>query len=212
VAAQADVLMGQNAYFVSVGERSPHSYIEDSCTNCHMQLTDPPADFSYNLGGTNHSFEAGLDICSSCHGVFDGGSLQEATHSQLEELKAAIEQALVNEIKAQTAAGNTVTLKGFGPADSDVDISDGNTVTAVEFTEYHGRLAMDITLNFTTYEGVRLASDTAVNGGTLLDSAAGQLIAKAGWNYFLLHGDGSEGIHNPSFTLNVINASLDALQ
>ena len=41
---------------------------------------------------------------------------------------------------------------------------------------------------------------------------AGQVIAKAGWNYFLLHGDGSEGVHNPSFTLTVINASLSALE
>jgi hypothetical protein len=66
-----------------------------------------------------------------------------------------------------------------------------------------------------TYENVRIGSDTAVSGGselTLVSSPAGQLIAKAGWNYFLIEGDGSEGVQNPSFALDVIKASIDALE
>ena len=211
VAAQADLLMGENAFFVTVGERSPHSYIEDSCTNCHMQLTPPPAELSYNLSGTNHTFEASMEICSSCHGVFDGGSLQEAIEGQLEELKTAIEQAITDEIAAQTTGG-TVTLVGIAADGSDVVITAADAVTAVELTESHGRIAMDITVNGTTYEHVRLASDTAVGAGTLIDSAAGQTIAKAAWNYFLIHGDGSDGVHNPSFANRVLNASIDALK
>ena len=42
-------------------------------------------------------------------------------------------------------------------------------------------------------------------------AANGQIIAKAGWNY-LLEGDGSGGIHNPTFTRDVINASIAALK
>ncbi|TET12684.1 MAG: hypothetical protein E3J81_10340 [Dehalococcoidia bacterium] len=212
VAAQADLLMGENAFFVTVGERSPHSYIEDSCTNCHMQLTPPPAELSYNLSGTNHTFEASLEICSSCHGVFDGGSLQEAIEGQLEELKTAIEQAITDEIAAQTTGRGTVTLVGVAADGSDVVITGAGAVTAVELTESHGRIAMDITVNGTTYEHVRLASDTAVGAGTLVDSAAGQTIVKAAWNYFLIHGDGSNGVHNPSFANRVLNASIDALK
>jgi hypothetical protein len=34
---------------------------------------------------------------------------------------------------------------------------------------------------------------------------------KVGWNYFLVEGDGSDGIHNPSFTMDVIRASIAAL-
>lgn len=217
-AAQADLLMGQNAFFVDVGKRSPHSLIGDTCTNCHMQLSPPPAKFSRQGAGTNHSFEASSDICTSCHGAFVGGTLDEAVHGELEELKVAIEEAIVNEIVAQTSAGNTVTLKKMGPDESDVGITDGSAVTAVEFTESHGRLAMDITIGDTTYEHVRLASDTEVKDsggnavGALIDSAAGQIIAKAGWNYFLIEGDGSEGVHNPSFTFEILNASMDALK
>ncbi len=112
------------------------------------------------------------------------------------------------------SAGNTVTLVGMGEGETDVDITDGSTVSAVELTESHGRSAMDITVGDVTYEHVRIGSDTAVSGGdelTLVSSPAGQLIAKAGWNYFLIHGDGSEGAHNPSFTMDVIRASIAAL-
>jgi hypothetical protein len=57
-AARTDVLKGQNASFVFVGERGKYSLITDTCTNCHMELTPPPADLSYNLGGTSHAFGA----------------------------------------------------------------------------------------------------------------------------------------------------------
>ncbi|GAG56100.1 unnamed protein product [marine sediment metagenome] len=73
-AAQADVLMGQNAYFVKVGERGAHSFIADTCTTCHNVLTAPPEDLSYNLAGTNHTFAADMEVCSQCHGAFDGGT------------------------------------------------------------------------------------------------------------------------------------------
>ncbi len=219
VAAQADVLMGENAYFVTTGARSPHSYIENTCTTCHMVLSPPPAEFSYNLGGTNHTFEPSLEICGDCHGEFDGGTLMEATEGKMEEFKAAIEAALLAEIRTQVDAGNTLTLVGFGEGDTDVDITAASSISHVEFLESHGRQAMDITVDGITYEHIRIISDTMMKNaaGTeleinILSSDRGQIIAKAGWNYFLLHGDASEGVHNPSFTLDVINASLKALK
>jgi hypothetical protein len=122
-----------------------------------------------------------------------------------------IEQAIIAEILAQTKQGNTVTLVGFGEGETDVDITDGSTVSTVEFLESHGRSAMHITVGDVTYEHVRIGSDTAVGEGSLVDSEAGQVIAKAGWNYFLLEGDGSDGVHTPSFYLDVIKASIDAI-
>ena len=112
---------------------------------------------------------------------------------------------------------NYVTLVEMGADEADVNITDGSTVTAVEFVEWHGRSAMNITIGDTVIEGVRLGSDTLVTDaagtelGTLLDSPAGQVIAKAGWNFFLIEGDGSHGVHNPSFTMDVINATIAAL-
>jgi len=176
-----------------------------------MSLTPPPADLSYNLGGTNHTFEASPDICTECHGAYTGGTLHEATEGQLADLKAAIEAAILAEIAAQTGAGATVVLKGVGEGDTDVAITSASVVT-VNLTEYHGRMAMDITVDGLAYEHVQLASGTGVGEGTLLTSDAGSLIHKAGWNYFLLHNDGSHGVHNPSFVNDVVTATLAELQ
>ena len=52
----------------SVGQRSKHSLVTDTCTGCHMVLSPPPAEFSRNLAGTNHEFEASMAICGDCHG------------------------------------------------------------------------------------------------------------------------------------------------
>jgi hypothetical protein len=216
-ASQADVLMGQNAYFVSVGERSKHSLITDTCSHCHLELSPPPAEYSYNLAGTNHSFEATAKVCTECHGVYDGGTLHDAVSAELEVLKHAIEEAIMAEIVAQTEQGNAVILVGMAEDESDVAITDGSTVTAVELIESHGRAAMDLTVGDVTYEHIRLGSDTAIgavgeDAPSLVSSEAGQLIAKACWNFFLIEGDGSHGVHNPAFTFDVIKASLDALK
>ena len=53
--------------------------------------------------------------------------------------------------------------------------------------------------------------DVTTDGKTAL-IAANDVLVKAGWNYYLLHGDASNGVHNPSFTQNVINASIAALK
>ncbi len=218
-ASQADVLMGENAYFVEVGNRSPHSLIEDTCTTCHMVLSPPPAAFSRQGAGTNHSFEASMDICTSCHGAYDGGTINEAVHGGLQELQSAIEGAILAEIAAQTDAGNMLVLVKMGPDESDVEITAASAVTEVHFTETHGRQAMDLTVDGITYEHIRMGRDTLVKNaggnelGTFLEaSESAQSIAKAGWNFFLIEGDGSEGVHNASFTFQVINASLDALK
>ena len=37
-------------------------------------------------------------------------------------------------------------------------------------------------------------------------------IVRASWNYFMVHSDGSKGVHNPRFYRTVILATLDALK
>jgi hypothetical protein len=81
-----DVLLGQNAYFVTLGQRGGHSYITNTCTNCHMELSPPPEEFSYQRTGTNHSFAADISICSNCHGAYDGGSIKTSTQASLTSL------------------------------------------------------------------------------------------------------------------------------
>jgi len=220
VGAQGDVFMGQNCFFVTVGLRSGHSYIENTCTQCHMQITPPPADLSYQLSGTNHTFAADTAICSDCHGNFSADSLIAANDAALLEYEEAIAEAIAAEIAFQTGAPNndTVRLSGtVGGVDTDIDVDATTVVGTVVVTESHGRAAMNIVLDGALLEGVRLASGTELlgAGGNLLDNAvagnSGEILAKCVWNFFMLENDASHGIHNPGFFTNVIVNSTDVI-
>jgi hypothetical protein len=130
-AAQADVLMGQNAYCVEVGQPAQKALIENSCAGCHMVSAAPPAEYSYNFGGTNHDSSARTEIFGDCHESHNGGQLHETAQAELHELEAAIGQAIMAEVMAQTAQGNKVTLVGVADDGSDVDITEGMSVAAV---------------------------------------------------------------------------------
>jgi hypothetical protein len=45
-------------------------------------------------------------------------------------------------------------------------------------------------------------------GVNLIESVQGQVIAKAGWNYYMLDHDGSYGAHSPNLALEIIESSI----
>jgi hypothetical protein len=229
VAAQADVLMGENAYFVETGARSKHSFIVDTCTTCHMELTPPPAEFSYEGSGTNHTFKASKAICGECHGTFDGGTLQESTEAMLHELGAKMGDYLLGKMPAQVHIKDYTPHENQGKSydvkSNDVTLDKAN-ITSIEPTEPHGQqgfiLKFDTPVEVTyapegeeahtlslTEVQVQLGDFTTDGTAPLIETS--DPLVKAGWNYFLIHGDSSGGVHNPSFSMDVIRASIDAL-
>jgi len=208
--AQTDVLMGQNAYLVGVGVRGSHSLVTDTCVNCHLRQTPPPDLLSYNLGGTNHTFFASDDICSSCHGdAFDASGVQDAFAASSAELKTAVEAAILDLIAAQIDAGRTIDLDG------EAEITDVDDIADIELGESHGSQAITVTFTDATVVGPIALGDVAVllagvPLGELYDFADARLI-KSGWNWTLANNDGSQGIHNPSFVFGMLDASIDAL-
>lgn len=208
--AQSDVLMGQNAYLVAVGTRGTHSTIEDTCVNCHMEKTPPPAILSYNRQGTNHTFFPSAAICSSCH--MDGRvaeDYQEPVEMELAGLQADLEDALRDVMAAQFALGRTVRLGGQTLASS-------GDLTSVTFGEASGRQAITVGLT-----GGGSVGPTALNAVKVFDGATdlGELykfadpaLPKAGWNLLLVEDDSSLGIHNVNFVNTVLSASRTAVQ
>jgi hypothetical protein len=204
--------MGQNAYLVPVGTRGNHSItgaVTDTCVTCHMEATPPPDPLSYNQGGTNHTFFARNDICGECHGFQTGDGVQNFVHGELDEVKGLLEDALLELIAAQTNMGYTVDLNGA------VQITDADDIETIEFGEARGRQAISVT--FTdggTFGPYRMSDVDVISGavvlGQLYDFADPGLI-KSGWNWLLIHNDGSNGVHNPSFTSQVLDAARDAL-
>jgi hypothetical protein len=223
--AQADVLMGQNAFFVQVGVRGKHSLITDTCANCHMEQTPPPALLSYALGGTNHTFYASKDICSRCHNSITADEVQSATMTQLSFLQTSLEDKLAEMIVAYAATpGLTVTLTGqtdaAGNALADVGVAAGDTVVVENFADSHGRQAVDITVNGGTTGHLQLRNIVVNDGVTDLnimtyladnENGPGELLAKAGWNFLMATNERSKGIHNNAFSLQIIAGAQSAV-
>lgn len=216
-ASQGDVLMGENAYFIE-GSRSPHSLIENACVNCHMTQTSPPAEFSYNRSGSNHSFVASTEICANCHGEFDAEGLEAAGEAELEQLKLAIEDVVWEVLNDMRVNGENIYNLTYSSSTG-------------EWTSRSVVLESDFTVQLTESRGVALLIDkdgangtaatvTTLVGGLRVGSTSGSdriftndsVLYQAGWNYFLLELDGSWGIHNPGFLFNVVDASINALE
>ncbi len=214
--AQGDVLMGENAFFVTSGVRGPHSLITNTCTTCHIKLTPPPADLSYQLGGTNHTFEANTSICSDCHGLFDANSLMALTQSRLAALQVEIQTAIEKEIRFHTDNGRSVRITGdVGGTATTIDITGTSVINSIELLDSHGRSAMNIDVDGVVYGGVQLNGGTQIIAGGSPDgrllsnsySNAEDILAKSCWNFFVMHNDSSSGIHNPGWVTEIIAAT-----
>ncbi|MBZ0251894.1 MAG: cytochrome c family protein, partial [Candidatus Methylomirabilis sp.] len=219
-AAQGDVLMGENAYFMIPGARSPHSLITDTCATCHMELTPPPPELSYNLAGTNHTFEASTAICAQCHGVFDPAGLKSAVMARIGDLREGLEAS----VKAAATAAGTIKVTpfdpdtGLGAAAITIDATMNPIAGIVDVIDSGGQIAFvlefedPITIAWT--DGPMTTTDTfGVQLRNLKDNADATLygldgnLVRASWNLLLIQLDGSYGIHNPGFAFDVLNAS-----
>lgn len=206
---QTDVLMGQNAYFANIGDRSYHADVGASCATCHMEKTPPPDDLSYNYGGTNHTFFARNDICVECHGVVTAPDVQGPFMDTLHELEEVVETGWMDIITAQTAAGNTIAV-------GDATITDAAEVSDLTFTETRGRQALAVDFVDGTQVGAVRLTDIDVVPPTgdpiaIYEFAADELM-QGGWNALLFHNDGSKGVHNPSWTQRTLAHTIVAIE
>ncbi|HXG57577.1 MAG TPA: hypothetical protein VNL91_00960, partial [Thermoanaerobaculia bacterium] len=206
---QADVLMGQNMYFVPVGTRGSHSKIEDSCIVCHMQKTEAPSALYTTDVGTNHTFFANPEICSDCHSTITLESVQGPVEAKMESLRHEIELAIRNLMQAQIRLGNAIDVGG-------TKIRNASDIAGIEFIETHGRQGVTVLLaNGSKIADVSLQQVKVVppaGAAVELYSVADPALAKAGWNYFMVHSDKSKGVHNPLFVTSALDVALYAVK
>ena len=201
-ACQGDVLMGYNAYFVGNGiYRSPHSLIVDTCTNCHMEQTPPPALLSYALGGTNHDFSASINICVKCHSTNEalGPMLQATVKSELELLQDSISTAIVTRNTVTDFRGNGTNCTIASVADLGSRGSVGVLLTGPTCT---AGPTERISASLGSMLGIRICTASVTTNCLVTDD-----LAKALWNFYLIEQDVSLGVHNPDFTFQVIGQS-----
>lgn len=208
-AAQADIVMGQNAYYAPTsGAPGGHgTEIEDTCVDCHMKATPPPDDLSYNSGGLNHTFYADESICAECHSPhLQAGDVQDGIEALLHQIEALIVDTSMALIDDAIDSGYTVDFDG-------TVISDIAQVEDLGLGEGRGRMALVLTTGGAT-STVAVTSIDVVDGATTLLTLweyGDDSLWKSAWNYFLFHNDGSLGVHNPFFASDTLIASRDAL-
>jgi formate-dependent nitrite reductase cytochrome c552 subunit len=204
-AAQADVLSGQNAFFVETGKNKSHSRIEDACIWCHMKPVPKKSNVGYPRGGVNHTFKTSSGLCFRCHKEFEGEELMVSMERDMENLKSAIQNAVLSEIKRKP------NVKLIRAVDNTKDVVlKFPDIRGIELVEFRGDLAVAVTAGRSIYE-VPLSR---INPGNapLVPTPNGQVIAKAAWNYFLLRSDSSRGAHNPQFVSDVLESTMTKLK
>jgi hypothetical protein len=224
---QADLIMGQNAYFMAPGDlvRGKHSYLPNVCVTCHMEKTLPPDILSYQSGGTNHTFAADPGICSDCHG---SGVTADSVNNIIVGDMANLAAALGNAYKRMMVQHYPVT-SGSASGASDTSCPGTGTVSADGTTTtitnvmwvYSNRLQV------TTSDGV--CRNVAISGITIGGAtpslqtfslqAGNDSVWKAMWNYGLLAEDsagrtdhpGARGVHNPDFSNKILTRAITAV-
>ncbi len=203
-ASQADVIMGKNAFFTDYGNNfiSAHATATgDSCVTCHMRRAKNNA---------SHTWKADTNACAGCHGKgVTAKSVQEPVHTMIHKL----EDAMRAKILSAAAAGTIRSLEPFNPKTYDFNeriTIDPSAIKEIGFAEIRGQSGVA----FTMADGRRYSTQLG-----LLRDAAGRPsfptadpLVRASWNYWLLEGDGSWGVHNPRFFRQVIADTLDALR
>ena len=209
-AAQGDVLMGRNAYFFGtgqIGQRSKHSLLADACVTCHLQKT--PADPAFGVGlttsgaGTNHSFgiitsptltveEQVNALCKQCHGDFEGTGVQKtfetAYNNMIKEVQNAILRVKFGSTGAIPPGTTLVFIPGRSPA-----------------------VSVNGAANQTLASYLANAPGTPATGP--IPASGFQIdLGKANWNATLVEVDQSKGVHNPGFSLDVIQATQNRMK
>ncbi len=204
---QADLIMGQNAYFVEVGRRGAHSFVTDTCVTCHMKATPPPDVLAYNQGGSNHTFFASKAVCIECHtgGEPNSAGVQAAIGGPLHRLEGLIVDYYRSLIDSLLTAGNILDLDGRAT------ITDPSQILAISLSETRGRQALVFELGTGDVGPVRLTTIDITGGpraGTTLFDHVGETVLQATWNYLLVHTDRSGGVHNPAYSSLVLERAI----
>jgi len=217
---------------------SKHASVEDACVGCHMKLNPQTHLSHGAAATSTHAFyildkDKGT-LCANCHGATNGEALAASIEDLLTQVSAKMASSVKTKLNAATALAllyfksvypldaNGVTVKNSAGAEITTNFTyDGtNKYTSVSVGEVHGQIGFIYKLTTpvtVTVAGVNYTfSSFEVGMGSIYRDAPMTVVAytlsgnlvRAGWNYFLIEGDQSKGIHNPSFDTAVLNNTL----
>lgn len=201
-AAEADVLMGKNSFFVNdtINGASPHAlFTGDSCVTCH-----------YTQGKEGHTFRPADDSCVSCHGpAMTKEFVQKPTEGLMAQLKTAIERRVL------AVRERIAVVRAYDPATgrfTDNFALDGKQISALaDILSIAGQISFQFRLADGRDVYTQLGEIRVAPGGDRV-FATSDPVVRAAWNYLLIKHDGTKGVHNPSFTRQVLVSTINALR
>jgi hypothetical protein len=213
-ANQGDVIAGRNAFFVGIYNPSKHMAVQDVCVGCHMKT------FAAGMSGsnTNHSWKVDTTICINCHGSantpVDGEGLQAQFDLAMTDLTTVLNSVSQTTVRGLYYKGSKQIVQI--PVDAIITFVPGRSAGFVMTFTAPIPDPANLTGTITT---LGTAASPAGLGNVYADAAATTkafdvlkgTLAKSNWNYELVAQDGSRGIHNPTFTFNVLSATETAL-
>lgn len=199
-AAQADVIMGKNAFFVepTATAISPHaSFIGDSCVVCHIRF-----------GKEGHTFMPRKDVCTKCHGP---EMRAERVQDGIQTLLHEVEEAIGGRVMA--AKDRIAVITDWDPkADKDAPNTrvDPAQIVSVDLVEIHGQSGLKFNRRGGGAWHAQMGNVRDEAGKPVFPTS--DVIVRASWNFWLTEGDDSFGVHNPRWVRTVLLATLDALK
>lgn len=156
---------------------------------------------------TSHTFKAQRDVCARCHGAdVTAARVREGVETQLHEVEAAI----VAKIMARRASiAKIIDWNPKTDAYSQNVAVNGAQITEMHLTEIIGQIGLRFGAGGREFYS-QIGSVMDGSGKPVL--ATGDAVIRAAWNFFLVEGDDSVGVHNPRFARTVLLATLEALK
>jgi hypothetical protein len=188
---------------------------------------------NYNFKSNNHTFRASLSICGACHSPDVSGTATQAEFDMaLGDVGTLAATKLLALLNNQVGGGGpgTYDVIAYNPA------TDKNSSAAIQVslvppsaagidfaTEIHGAMSVHLVLPPTGIASITWSDSTVSTNvtdlyfqlGSLKSSAdhttlliaANSIFTKGLWNWYLVKGDGSKAIHNPSFVFDILGAT-----
>jgi hypothetical protein len=189
--SQADVMMGENFYFIQTGKMSPSvKEQENTCAGCHM------VNGNHNMAASKKEF----------------ADVKKDVDAEFAKLKKGLERAISKFVRVGLKAGNFKVLHLSQDEVKDKEyttFTEGDDIE-VNISYFHGMQSAEIIIDdVSKFANIH----NLISGGKkLLDTKQGQIIAKAGWNFYMIDHDGSFGAHNPEVVLEVLKVSQKNLK
>jgi hypothetical protein len=204
--SNTDLLMGQNFYFIEAGKPSVHAAVPDTCVGCHMKAVDKAGKI------TDHSLKDTWQNCTECHDKLDGAALKKEIMAGVEKMKDSYDKALATMIQKALDGGGFQLLDMAEDETVDKEWTGfkSGKLTELKGRYFHGGQAFDMKIDGKKY--LVYIHNMKLQGTSVIDTAEGQVIAKAGWNYYMFSHDRSNGAHAPDLYEKVVVATMKQLQ